>query len=269
MPNLPAHIDLAGRAAELLDGPALEQYLGAYILGSTAPDIRALTRGAREEYHFASLEFGSVGDGIEGLFEAHPELRSPACNDSTRAFVAGYITHLVLDEFWIVEFFRPYFGNRDVYADETDGLVLDRALQLELDRLSMEGLRRYPLTSPGSVQALNPSPQGEEARVSVLHAGTNGHVQVPFISRETLIEWQDFVLETVGRGFSWERLRFMARRIARGDADHPAHQIADEFLGAMPGSLETIFDHVSRDDLSEFRSRAIERMVHVVGHYFE
>ena len=271
MPNLPAHIDLARQAAELLGHSVLEAHLGSYLLGCTAPDVRALTRGTREQYHFATLEFRSVGDGIDGLFEAHPELKSLAVvNGPTKAFMAGYITHLVLDESWIMEFFRPYFGNQEVYEDEVIGLVLDRALQLELDRLSFGDVRMDPLLNPPPAgEEVGPLPPPGEVRGSALIAQANGHVEVPFLPYGTLIEWRDFVLETVGRGFSWDRLRFMARRISRGDEAHSAHRVADEFLDGMLASLDAMFEHVSRDDLSDFRSRAVEQMAQVVGDYLE
>ena len=66
MPNLATHIDLARRTAERLDHPVLEANLGCFLLGSTSPDIRVITRCGRETYHFATLDFESVGAGMDG-----------------------------------------------------------------------------------------------------------------------------------------------------------------------------------------------------------
>ena len=135
MPNLPAHIELAAMVAERLGPSALDGNLGYFLLGSTSPDIRAITKADRQDYHFAPLSFESVGAGVDGMLSAHPELRDAAGRDGpTGAFVAGYMTHLIYDETWIVEMFRPCFGNSGVFADEMEGKVLDRALQLDLDR---------------------------------------------------------------------------------------------------------------------------------------
>ena len=53
MPNLPMHIYLADQVAEQLDRGYVFDHMGAYYLGSTAPDIRAMTRWPREQTHFA------------------------------------------------------------------------------------------------------------------------------------------------------------------------------------------------------------------------
>ncbi len=247
MPNLPAHIDLAHEAAKRVSHPTLNADLGHYLLGSTAPDVRAITKRARAEYHFAPLSFREVGEGTKGLFEAHPDLRNGSVESSTRAFVAGYVTHLVLDEAWILELYRPYFGNLHVYSDEVQGKIADRALQLELDRRSMS--------------AVKPAMH--------LVAEAESPVDLDFIAPETLGEWLEWVVELVGRDFTWERLRFMARRIASGDEGHPAHRMADEFLAEMPQSRERLLQVVSPDALEHFRSSAIDRMANAVREYLE
>jgi hypothetical protein len=246
VPNLPAHIALAHQAAQSLGHPTLEANMGQFLLGSTSPDIRIITRRRREEYHFAPLDFEAIGAGIRGLFDAHPRLLpSSSQNGPTQAFIAGYITHIIADELWIVQMYRPYFGNRTVFQDEAVGNVMDRALQLELDRQSWQTV---------------------EARLPLVDAAADG-VDVDFIPPGTLAEWRRWVAEFVGRGFSWERLRFMGRRIAAGDEGHPANRVVAEFLQGMPSSLERLYDVVPRDNLSDFKARAIEALTQAVGDY--
>ena len=43
MPNLPMHIYLANLAAEQLDWGSIQDHVGSFFLGSTTPDIRAMT----------------------------------------------------------------------------------------------------------------------------------------------------------------------------------------------------------------------------------
>ena len=98
MPNLPMHIYLAQQAAEQLDWGFVHDHLGSCFLGSTAPDIRAMTKWDRERTHFTGLSVESVGVGTRRMFELHPELadrgrQSPA----TRAFLLGYVSHLAAD----------------------------------------------------------------------------------------------------------------------------------------------------------------------------
>ena len=246
MPNLPAHINLAMQTADVLGHPDVDAYLGYYLLGSTSPDIRVITRQSREKYHFTDLDFQHVGSGVQGMFSAHPELQNPDSLDGpTRAFMAGYITHLIADETYISELFRPYFGNQDVFEDATTGRLLDRALQLDLDRevwQQVEGLLKDVEFAPE-------------------------RVQVGFLELEALSKWRDWVFEVVTRGFTWERLRFMARRIAAGDGEHPVDELVDAFLDGLPHSLDQIYDIVPHEKVEGFKTGAVESLAEAVGEY--
>ena len=57
-------MEMAYHAAQLVDAPVLSKNMGCYLLGSTAPDVRVITRKGREPYHFAPLDFDEVGAGI-------------------------------------------------------------------------------------------------------------------------------------------------------------------------------------------------------------
>ena len=246
MPNLPAHIELAFEAAQRLGHSTLDANMGHFLLGSTSPDIRVITRRQRQEYHFAPLDFDEVGAGVEGLFASHPHLKPGSIDDPpTQAFVAGYITHLIVDETWIAEMYRPFFGNSGVFEDDVVGKVMDRALQLELDRQAWESVN---------------------SQIVSLAAFANG-IDVGFISSETLSDWRDWVVASLDRGFTWDRLRFMASRIAAGDDGHPAHGLADRFLQSMPGSLDRLYQAVPRNRLASFKKSSVKALVQAVGEY--
>ena len=215
--------------------------MGYFLLGSTAPDMRAITKRPREHYHFASLDVQRVGDGVRAMLEYNPHLAG--LDGRKAAFVAGYISHIVLDECWITGVFRPAFGDAGTTPDAR-GLVLDRALQLELDRRT-NGVGEY--------------------------LGLMRDAAVPlglgFVSDEEVAQWRSWVVEFLERDFSWERLRFMARRIARADESHPAHAAADELLRSTPESLEAMFEVVSRDDLRDFARRSVDTLCeHIEGY---
>jgi len=220
--------------------------MGYFLLGSTSPDIRVITRERREQYHFVSLDFDAVGAGVKGLFKSHPKLMdSSACDGPTKAFIAGYISHLLADEYWIVNMFRPYFGNPAVFNDETIGKLMDRALQLEMDRQMWWAV---------------------DATLRLLLAA-NGRIAIDFISEQTLVDWREWVVTHLSRGFSWDRLHFMARRIAEGDDDHAVHQMARDFVQRVPESLEDIYQVVSRQALEEFKELATQTLAVTVGDY--
>ena len=92
-------------------------------------------------------------------------------------------------------------------------------------------------------------------------------IEVGIIPPATLTEYRVFALEQLGRGFSWDRLRFMARRIAGGSEKHPANRVAEEFLAAIPESLDRLFERVSRSELAEFREMAVVRMAKMLEEY--
>ena len=152
-PNFSAHLGMAKDAASRLDHPTLNNNMGAYLLGSVSPDIRIITRGKRDVTHFVPLDFEKAGDGVEGMFQSHPDLaQASGLNEPTRAFIVGFASHLFTDELWILNLYRPYFGNREVFEDKLFGNLMDRALQLELDRRESLAM--------GGTGALKPLPGG-------------------------------------------------------------------------------------------------------------
>ena len=239
MPNLPSHIQLATSAASRISHPDIEAYKGYYCLGATAPDIRALTKKARSEYHFVELDFETIGTGVKTMFAAYPELMNAAEHDGpTRAFMAGYITHLLADESYIVRMFRPYFGANGVFEDQELAKVLDRALQLDFDRRVWDNAK-------GAIAG---------AEIDM------GNVNVRFLPTDDLERWNEWVHRVVEGGFSWERLRFMARRIAAGNEEHPAYAHADDFLESVDGWLATLYDSVPMTRIEEFTADAIDTL---------
>lgn len=246
MPNLPAHISLAMQTAEVLRHPNLETHLGYFLMGSTSPDIRVITRKRRELYHFTDLDFQQVGAGVQGMFGSHPELGElDGLDGPTKAFVAGYMTHLLVDETYILNLFRPYFGNAEVFEDAAAGRMLDRALQLDLDRGVWDRVG-------GLLEGIDFTPE---------------QVQVGFLEPEALARWRDWVFEVVARGFTWDRLRFMARRIVVEGDERPADELVDSFLDRIPQSVDEIYDAVPRERVEDFKADAVRSMVTAVGDY--
>ena len=111
MPSLGSHMARSRAVADRLRLPEIDADRGAFYLGSTAPDIRVITRMDRRVTHFFELDELGDQDSVSRMFEAHPGLATPAGLDAaTTAFIAGYLTHLVLDEAFINDVYRPHFG---------------------------------------------------------------------------------------------------------------------------------------------------------------
>jgi hypothetical protein len=223
VPNPPCHTALAFRLADRLQQPFLARHPGPLLLGSTAPDIRAMTGAQRDDTHFAPLESTDLDAGVRGLFAAHPQLCPlRTLSEESQAFLVGYISHLVADQAWINGMYRPYFETADRFPNPVAAMVMDRALQLEMDRRAAADVERaLPLLA-----------QAEEG------------VDIGFIDGPTLLAWREWLEGRLSQGFTWERLRFMARRRQDPADVAVAESVADTFLESVPRGLSGLEDAV-------------------------
>ncbi|MCH8107184.1 MAG: zinc dependent phospholipase C family protein [Chloroflexi bacterium] len=252
MPNLPWHIHLAHQAAERLDWGSAHDHVGSLYLGSTAPDIRAMTKWPREQTHFAGLSVEEVGSGARRMFELHPELADPdSLTPATRAFVLGYISHLVADETWITTMFRPHFDpqleDQTITSSAVEAHIWDRALQLDMDRKSAPEMGGFAQ----AVEAIT---------------GAGQEVEVSFLGAEVLLEWQEWVGRFMGLDFTWDRLKRALNRMYRDDDD--VQQAVDGFLEQMPQSLERIYTKIPAETVAAYQKQALEQTVLQAREFF-
>lgn len=194
MPSLGSHLKRARIVADRLDFPEIEADRGAFYLGATAPDIRVITRLDREVTHFFRLSELGDQDSVARMFRENPALATPSGLDAaTTAFVAGYLTHLVLDESFIGEIYRPHFGAFSENEGDPKANVLDRALQYELDRRDRE--------DSGTM---------EEIRAAI--ARTAPVQGIPFIQDQHLVEWATVSEDVAAQPADYSRFRRMMMR---------------------------------------------------------
>jgi hypothetical protein len=243
MPPLGLHMVVARSLAGDLHASAVDADRGAYYLGATTPDIRVLTRWDRARTHFFDLQCLGEQSGVQRLFEQEPALRDAARLDpSTAAFVAGYISHLVLDEEYITQIYRQYFGAGGALGDELMADVMDRLLQLHLDR-----------EERADVEATE-----DIARALV---ETSAEVAVDFIARDVLREWRDRQIDVISSAPHFEKM--MSRHLhaagIRGEAEIAAYmeQHADELLR---GTIERVGEDRIREYLDSAKWKARRAM---------
>ena len=254
MPNLSAHLGMAKNAASRLKHPTIDMHMGAFLLGSVSPDIRAMTKSDRYDTHFVDLNFEKEGEGLNVLFHTHPDLKQASgLTEATRAFIVGYASHLLADELWILELYRPYFGNREIFKDPIRGDIMDRALQLELDRREQVSL--------GGLETL---------RSFMVDAEKD--VEVGFISSSDMHAWREWIEGTLDWGFNWDRLNFMARRLASRSnnisEDH-IKVIVEEFLYSVPRGLDSIYQVIPIERFEAFRERSISDLLEFAQEYLK
>lgn len=248
MPPLCMHMTLARRLAGELDHSLLRDEAGAYLLGAAAPDIRVLTKWDRSQTHFFKLDDFEEQHGVVALFESYPELRTAGeLNPQTAAFLAGYISHLEMDETWIGEVYRPCFGERSALKDGALANVLDRVLQFELDRreredgATLEGMRDDLLAS-----ALD--------------------VVVGFIDRETLTRWREISADILSLPPTWDRFGVVAGRHLKSYGVESEADVA-HFMSNVPDLLDQAICHVTQERLDAFLERSRQRARTSISEY--
>lgn len=242
MPNLPMHIHLASLVADRLDWAWLNNKVGSLFLGSTAPDIRIMTKWPRERTHFAPLSADEIGTGPRTMFRLHPELAGHnGSSEATKAFLVGYVSHLVADEAWISDIYRPNFdpptGRSMVAGTEIEANLWDRALQLDMDRRAAPEMER--ILRNGEVLA--------DADVGV---------EIEFLNEVSLQEWREWVSRFLGWDLSWDRLNRALNRMYRDDDG--VQETVDAFIQEMPASLERVYDKIPRKTIDSYQQKALE-----------
>lgn len=249
MPSLGSHLARARMVAERLRIAEIDADRGSYYFGATAPDIRVITRLDRRVTHFFELDDYERQDSVQRMFEEHPSLGRPAgLETATCAFIAGYITHLVLDEAYIEDVYRPEFGHLSSIADDPRRNALDRALQYELDRRDREN-REAMVEVQAALTACDPLPE-----------------QIPFIEDEHLVQWRVVAADVAAQDPDYSRFRRMMFRHLQ-DAGLSESEI-DAFCAEPESAVGKAFAHVTAERIDRFWIDAGERMYERVWQYF-
>ncbi len=167
---------------EILEAPelsgavraCLEAEKGAFLLGSTAGDVRYLTDQPRVETHFHDIPPESSRATIETMLDAYPELEEPeTLSPSQAAFVSGYLLHLIWDVTWALNVFCPHYLHSDAWSRWRDAMIHHNALRLVLDRRAFA-----TLSAPEVATTLRRARPDQ---------------WVPFIADEVLTQWRDWI----------------------------------------------------------------------------
>jgi hypothetical protein len=239
---------LARRLGEALPADSLSADSGHYLLGATAPDIRILTRADRRTTHFFDLSVFEHQDSVAGFFEANRRLSDPAAlNEETRSFVAGYLTHLVLDEQYITSIYRRFFYPHDTMGGPLRANVMDRLLQFDLERVHGDPELRADIC-----EAL---------------ACTIETVDAGFVDGETLERWRQVAFDIARRGMDWDRARGMIENHLRRSGVDDSEGELTGFLDSLPELLGETIGHVTSAEVDAFIERSTDAAAAAVGRY--
>jgi hypothetical protein len=248
VPPIFLHMAMARDVRLLLGSRTVDAQPGAYYLGATSPDIRVLTRWEREQTHFFRLDELEHQDSIAAMFAAHPYLADASrLNAETAAWVAGYIGHLALDEMWITQVYRPYFGQLSALGGQGQADAMDRVLQYELDRR-----RREETDAAAEIRA------ALERSSLAIHAG--------FLDSDTLRRWLEVAIDQTRHPPTWDRFKYQGgRHLRRAGID--SEEALERFIETVPEVLERTLRHVSTAHVDAYLERARERALRAAERY--
>jgi hypothetical protein len=263
------HLEVADAVGPVIGVPA--GGWPAFLLGAVAADLDKIAGRPRSSTHF-----WDVGDDTSGalkLLAAHPHLAARDLPAAARAFVGGYLCHLVADEQWTFVIYRRYFGRYSRYGASAEGHDVQLGLQAVLE------LRQHTDWSglEETVAAL------AAAEVDALPAGL-----MPFLPPADLRRWREAVVAMAGMAPGLDRLRFSSALMSR-DADLVRREMAGRggdlarvppgqfaaavesrraaFAARFPALQGEAARYVAPDALDEFRQRAVDESRAFAGDY--
>jgi len=217
-----------------------DEVRGAFLFGHIAPDVQVVSRQPRESTHFYTIPPTNRRPAYRLMLSAYPELANPAhLSPAQAAFVAGYISHLLLDEAWTREIFCPVFGPGQTWADWRERLLLHNVLRTWLDR---RDLPRVPVGAGDLLRRAQPDSW------------------LPFAADADLRRWRDIVADQFTPGAAIRTVEIFARRARIPDA---------EFLTLLdaPVMEQRVFTHTPLAELEAYDRRAIARTTDLTLRY--
>jgi hypothetical protein len=248
MPPITLHMVLARQIALDLCHADVPADSGHYLLGATSPDIRVITRQDRFSTHFFDLNEHNHQDSVEGFLRVYGRLARPEnLNPETRAWAAGYISHLVMDEQYITGFYRRHFARHEELGGTIRANVMDRLLQFDLDR-------QY-----GS------DPELKDALCTALGCTVEG-IEAGFVDAETLERWRQVSADTAARNLDWDRARGMIANHLRY-AGLEEGETLTSFLDSLPELLDETIAHITSAEVDAFVQRSTAAAREAVERY--
>ncbi len=165
-----------------------------FYLGAVGPDARIVSGQRREETHFFDIPVAEGAPPAQEVMLARwPELRCRyTLSDRQRiALVAGYITHLVMDQTWVEMIVMPgLFIEGTAWNTKHPNWRVYSILMTYLEYRASQRLPREVLT---------------ELRAAAPDAG------LPFLTLDHLLGWRDHVVRHLETGGARQVSRLFAR----------------------------------------------------------
>jgi hypothetical protein len=162
----------------------------AFLLGNIAADARTESGMKREDTHFYSYDKGISDHPWRVMMQLHPTLET-AHSTAQRAFLAGYVAHLSMDEWWSLHMLGPHFAARE-WAPRPQRFIMLHILLISMDE------RDFHRLLPWEYETLRAA-QPED--------------WTPFMSDAILRDWRDFIARQIAPDGGSETLEVLGARI--------------------------------------------------------
>ncbi|HEY4689351.1 MAG TPA: zinc dependent phospholipase C family protein [Anaerolineae bacterium] len=222
--------------------PHLRAERAAFLFGNTAPDVQVVSGQSREATHFYTVPLTSDRPAHEALFAAHPDLARPdRLSPAHAAFLAGYISHLLLDVIWVRDIFQPVFGLDAGWSSFHDRLFLHNVLRAWCDR--NDQARLAPETGDVLSQAAP-------------------NRWLPFTGDEHLCAWRDFLVEQLAPGAAIRTVEVFAQRSQIDPGTF------ERVLASEAEMENRIFSHIPRSAIDDLYVRGLAQSCQIIAWYF-
>ncbi len=166
----------------------------AFLLGSIAADARVGAGVSRETTHFYAYDQPIEERPWRVMMQRYPVLHM-AHSPAQRAFLAGYVAHISIDEYWTLNMVRLYFVKREWNTTSRDFRFL--MLHIILSYMDERDLPQLESWQHATLCAAEPAEW------------------LPFMSDETLIGWRNFIGKQIGPGGESRTLALFGERIGK------------------------------------------------------
>jgi len=219
---------LASSALSLAARERLAAERGAFLFGTIAPDAQCVSGQAREATHFFAMPPASNQPAPQVMLTAHPALaRADELTPAQTAFIAGYLSHLALDELWIANVFGPHFGLKAEWGTFRERLLMHNVLRTWLDQRDQRRLN---------------------GKLGATLAQVEPHDWLPFVSDAHLRAWRDEIVAELQPGAMIRTVEVFAERLSvppvelRRILESPDAMQQRVFSHLTPGCVDAFYD---------------------------
>lgn len=230
MPTPFTHLEIAQRL--IIDSTLTDTYrnllreeLSAFLLGSIAADARVGAGTPREASHFYAYGENITVPLWRRMVTQYPSLLNPH-SVAHKAFLAGYVAHLSVDEHWAKYMVAPHFVARE-WAPQMQRFFMLHIILTHMDERDLSKLDAW------------------HAEVLCDASPDNW---LPFMEDENLVMWRDLIHEQITPDGESQTLQIFGQRLGR-----PTQDLRD-LLDSDAKMQSRLWDHISKDILTEIEN---------------